>query len=53
MPAQTTISPLRVDCNAMGTRSPAGAKIMAASSSVGGLSKELPAHLAPKRLANV
>ena len=47
MPAQTTMPPGPVARRAAGTNSPAGAKMIAASSGSGGCSSEKPAHSAP------
>jgi hypothetical protein len=46
MPPQTTIPPLRTDFSAAKTSCPTGAKMIAASNSLGGSSSELPAQTA-------
>ena len=52
MPAQTTTPPLAVAFKAAGTSCPAGAKMIAASSSSGPGPIESPAHSAPSSRAN-
>ena len=46
MPPSTTVPPLRTEARAAGSKAPTGAKMMAASSSTGDRSCELPAHTA-------
>ena len=48
IPPQTTRPPLRTARSAAGTSSPTGAKMMAASKSIGGLSSEPPVHTDPR-----
>jgi hypothetical protein len=52
MPPHTTVPPLATADRAAGTSSPAGAKMIAASSSTGGLVSEAPAQTAPRSRAN-
>ena len=47
MPPHTTRPPLRTALSAIGTRSPTGAKMIAASSRTGGAWSDPPAQLAP------
>ena len=52
IPAQTTVAPFAVARSAAGTSSPAGAKMIAASSSSGAGPAESPAHSAPSSSAS-
>ena len=52
MPPQTTTPPLSTARKAAGTKAPAGAKIIAASSLAGAGLSESPAQTAPRRRAN-
>ena len=52
MPAHTTTPPFRTAASATGTSAPTGAKMIALSSSTGGLSSGPPAHSAPSSRAN-
>jgi len=51
--ALKTFVDLRTALSAKGTRSPTGAKMMAAWSNSGGISSDPPAHVAPRRRAKV
>jgi len=52
IPAQTTTPPLATAASAVGTSSPTGAKMIAASSSSGGAVPVSPAHSVPSSRAN-